>query len=396
MANTKVKAAKAGFTAESVGARGTAAFEAFLIKLLGHKLHSAAAYLTSSGPSEHFDSRLQGKPPVEKYVTMHGGEMADLCARAMGSCVSWPHTEADLAAFWVARILSSDVHMDLLTGKEQSSPFDQRTIKRASEHRGPFQAYDISDLREGLADIRFIRLSPQERLDGRSAANTPTVLPAEKDLRGRYDMVFGIHNSCLPLALIDEDFPCHDRLGGIFSIWLRIEFKRDEDADLINTARHQWAVGAFLELQSRVRMIRDGQGKSYLLESSDMAEFRQYGYVVCGAYVEVWEMCVIYSRLKQAKHRRETYLYEQCFQFPAKVLAKLRLDRPEGVTGFCDWHAKIMTWGFEIYSRQYLNTVRDLQKSKIAIEDWTLSYEEAIGTRLPPLITGEEQSDGKS
>lgn len=348
----KARANTTSLNAESIGARGTSGFESFLEKLLGLKLDSSAKYKQSNGPSRYFSGR-QGGALVTKYVTIYSGEGAAQFADAIEQFIGGRPSKSNLREFFVEKIFKCDMALEPLRQDRGKLPFNEKAIKRLSERGSQFQGYDVSELRRGLADIRYIRLSPQERLEGRSTADTPNLPPAEKDLRGRCDVVFGMHHQHLPLRLSTEDFPCHDPSAQICSIWLRVEFKKGDEQQSIKTARHQWAVGAFLDLQSRVRMIRSGKSGSYLSDPSSTEEFRQYGYIICGARVEVWEMRVICSGSTQGDHRRDTFHYEKFFQFPTKKLAVLDLSAsPDEVEDFCNWHTMIMTWGFNVYSRQ--------------------------------------------
>ena len=54
-----------------------------------------------------------------------------------------------------------------------------------------------------------------------------------------------------------------------------------------------------------------------------------------------------------------------------------------------------MNWGFNVYSRRYVDNIEDLHRSRRPVQDWTLSYEEAVGKDIPPL-PDDEQEDSKS
>lgn len=368
-----------------------------LLELLGEELDPCTKYL-SGEPDVHFGGCGPETPPVAKYVKMYSGEEADDFAAAMGYFIQSKHSESDLCDYLKGTIFTTEVSLEPWTRRpDETIPFDQKAIVRRSEYNSNFQSYDISELRTGLADIRHIRLSPKERLEGHTTADTPNLLPAETDLRGRCDMAFGIDESCSDSLLnkdINSYLPCYNPSAGVCAIWLRAEFKKTNDQGLIKAARHQWAVGAFLELQYRVRLARDTTRSSYLSDSSSTKDLRHYGYVICGAYVEIWEMYVACSVSTQDRTRRETNYYEHYFRFPARKLAGLRLTSSKGIEQFCKWHAKIMDWGFNVYSRQYLDNVALLAESSLPLQDWVLSYEDAMGREIPSL-PAEEQESGR-
>lgn len=123
-----------------------------------------------------------------------------------------------------------------------------------------------------------------------------------------------------------------------------------------------------------------------------VGELRHYGYIICGAEVEVWEMYVTRSIPTQEKNRRETCYTHACFHFPAQMLSILTLTTAVGVKHFCDWHAKIMNWGLEVCSLQYFEEVDYPLESKIPSDEWILTYEDAMGRDIPSLPE-EEQED---
>lgn len=206
-------------------------------------------------------------------------------------------------------------------------------------------------------------------------------------MRGRCDMVFGLSEMCLSDA---EDsaaaqMPCHDPSAGIMCIWLRVEFKKNDDEPSRRAARHQWAVGAYISLQARLRLAPIDSSTSYLQGHLSTDDIRHYGYVICGTKVEIWEMKVLTNGVTKAANRRQT-IYDvgkTFFTFPACRITDCSLDKQFGVEKFCRWHSEIMYWGVEIYGRQYFNNVEHLMEHEPRPERWTLSHSEAINRFLP-------------
>lgn len=388
--------AKPPTLAESAAARGTSGYESFLVKLLGKGLDVCVEFPVRLSPDTHFGHN-QGTRPVRKYVNTYSGKEAREFAIAIKSFTEFAHTEADLCIAFMETIFRSEINSWPRTQSQDRMPFLQEAIVRRAEYTSNFHGYDASELRRGLADIRHIRLSPQDRLQGRSTADTPNLLPAETDLRGRCDIVFGIYENCMESHGRDlETFlPCYDPSAGVCAIWLRVEFKKTNELRLIQAARHQWAVGAYLELQARVRLARSPGSDPYLSNPSSTKDLRQYGYVICGGHVEIWEMLVELRISAQEGKRRETWYHDSFFQFPASKLAGFRLSDAEGVEQFCLWHAKIMDWGFNVYSRQYLDNIASLYRANVRFKDWALDYDKAIGRKIPSLPE-EKQDTGKS
>ena len=397
--STKPKTSKsepkiAPTVAESSGARGSAGYESFLDKL-GVTLDYNAKYTSAAdGPNQHFKNR-QGMSPVTRYATTYSRDEATKRAAHMSYYTSTKHSEADLCDYYKENIFPSGPELDFQPpplGK--SMPLDQNAIVRRAEYNSSFHGWDISQLMRGMANIRHIRVSQKQRSEGHSTADTPNLLPAPTDLRGRCDVAFGIDEKCLEFTAQGDNrisISCYDSSAGVASIWGRAEFKKKYDAALVRATTHQWAAGAFLELQARVRLARSKDSGHYLKEETSPKEIRHFGYIICGAEVEVWEMCVTCRKLTSEGGRRETFHQTHHFLFPAKKLASLNLIQPKGLELFCEWHTRIMTWGLNVYSRHYVDNINELFRSGRSPEDWTLPYEEAVGRKFPE----EELTNGK-
>ena len=380
--------------APSAGARGTSNYENFLIKLLGNELKDCPHY--SAGPDDHFPLESR-HPPIEKHVQMFEGMEAMNFANAMKAFPDSNPNESRLCHFITMYIFFAPISLwpvPQTNGRSQMT-FDQKAIVQITEHTSIFYDYSVSEIRSGLADIRHVRLSPKERLEGCSIANTPNLLPAAADLRGRCDMAFGVNHMCLHARSrnVKTYLPCYDPSAGVCCIWLRAEFKKKAEPKYIKAALHQWAAGAYLDLSSRVRLARDENRESFLSDPESTKDLRQYGYIICGEHVEIWEMCVTkHQDLRLGGKRRDTDYFESYFKFPTKNLVALELDDCDEVTQFCQWHAKIMDWGFNVYSREYLENVDRLRRSKLPPQEWALSYEDAVGKPLPSLPEEETES----
>ena len=396
---SEANAKAAPTVAPSVGARGSSGFKRFLIKLLGKELDENSE-LTYEGPDSHFGPE-QEPPPVTKYVKMYSGKEAAKFANIMQHFIlPAKYSESELGDFFNRYIFTSNLDDEPLVLPVQKMDFDQKALKQKTEYTSRFQNYSISELRRGVADIRHLRLSPEERYEGRSTLNTPNVLPAETDLRGRCDMAFGIDERCLQFLSegnVGGPVPCHDPVAGVCSIFGRAELKKSDDSISVEAARHQWASGAYLELLSRAKLADGRTDKACRPVSCSTHDFRQYGYIICAAHVEIWVMRVTSFRSTQtdSSTRRDTFYGEEYLSFPAVRLASLQLCAPRAVEQFCQWHAKIMNWGFNVYSRRYVDNIEDLHRSRRPVQDWTLSYEEAVGKDIPPLPE-DEQEDSKS
>ena len=379
--------------APSAGARGTSDYENFLIKLLGNELEHDPQYRT--GPDDHFPLESR-HPSIEKYVQMLEGMEAMNFANAMKRFPELIPNESQLRDFITMYIFYAPISLWPVPQikDEAQMTFDQKAIVQKTEHTSNFYDYSVSEYRSGLADIRHVRLSPKERLEGRSTADTPNLLPAATDLRGRCDMVFGVNPMCLDDDLRSVTYlPCYDPSAGICCIWLRAEFKKKAEPMYIKAALHQWAAGAYLELSSRVRLARDENRESLLSDPESTKDLRQYGYIICGENVDIWEMCVTkHQDLRPDGKRRDTDYFESYFKFPTKKLVTLKLNKADKVTRFCQWHAKIMDWGFNVYSREYLENVDRLRRSRLPGKEWALRYEDAVGKPLPSLPEGDTES----
>ena len=396
---SKANAKAAPTVAPSAGARGSSGFKRFLIKLLGKELDENSE-LTYEGPDSHFGPE-QEHPPVTKYVKMYSGKEAAKFANIMRHFIlPAKYSESELGDFFNRYIFTSNLDDEPLVPPLEKMDFDQKALKQKTEYTSRFQNYSISELRRGVADIRHLRLSPEERYEGRSTTNTPNLLLAETDLRGRCDMAFGIDERCLQFLSegnVGGPVPCHDPVAGVCSIFGRAEVKKLDDSNSVEAARHQWASSAYLELLSRVKLADSRTDKSCRPVSYSTPDFRQYGYIICAAHVEIWVMRVtsFTSIQTDIPTRRDTFYREEYLSFPAVRLASLQLWAPRAVEQFCQWHAKIMNWGFNVYSRRYVDNIEDLHRSRRPVQDWTLSYEEAVGKDIPPLPE-DEQEDSKS
>lgn len=165
-------------------------------------------------------------------------------------------------------------------------PCDQGALKERTEYSSRFHEYSPSELRERSSNIRFIRMTQEARLLGISIANIPHPLSAETDLRGRCDVVYDLDSRCLPDCTHIHILPYYDLSAQLCCIWLRGEYKINEDEQSRTIARHQWAIGAYLELLDRVRIYRP-HDSPYLDNRPALANIRQYGYVICERWVEV-------------------------------------------------------------------------------------------------------------
>ena len=382
--------------APSAGSRGTSDYENFLIKL-SITLERCVQHL--AGPDDHSPLRVEtGHRPVKKHVKRYEGKAAVKFAKAMKVFPLSNPNESQLCHFLTMRIFYASISLEPQTDAQPQMAFDQKAIVQKTEHNNSFSDYSISEIISGLADIRHMRLSPKERLEVRSVADTPNLLPAAKDLHGRCDMAFGVNHMCLHLQSrhVGSDLPCYDPSAGVCCIWLRVELKKLFSTKYNKAALHQWAVGAYQDLSSRVRLARDETLDSFLSDPESIKDLRQYGYIICGARVDIWEMCVTHhqgvEQNERRRKRRNTYYSESYHKFPTRKLVTLELDVSEQVTHFCQWHAKIMDWGFHVYSRRYLENVERLRLSKLPAEKWALSYEDGIGQPLPSLLEEEPES----
>lgn len=378
--------------AASVGARGTKDFEDFLTKLLGDELQTVIKYADHSS-SAHFQN--QGAAQVTgKYTPVFSAAQAEKFAQGLRNLLKTKPSESDLASHFIEKFFSSEKRFDAVVRDNKKMSLDQRAILRKTEYKTPFKGYDASEVRAGITAIRYICLAPSERLRGHTTTDTPSLLPAETDIRGRCDMVFGISEMCLKnmTGSAAAFVPCHDSSAGICCIWLRVEFKKTVDPHSVKAATHQWAVGAYISLQARLRLAPKDPSKSYLLASLSTSDFRQYGYILCESTVEIWEMRVQLNEPKQGNNRRETFYCAgtRFFTFPARKLTVCELVDQTGVENFCKWHSKIMHWGFEVYSRQYFDNVEHLMLHELHAEKWTLSHLEATGRDLPSDAEPEE------
>ena len=298
---SEANAKAAPTVAPSVGARGSSGFKIFLMKLLGKELDENSE-LTYEGPDSHFGPE-QEHPPVTKYVKMYSGKEAAKFANIMQHFIlPAKYSESELGDFFNRYIFTSNLDDEPLVLPVQKMDFDQKALKQKTEYTSRFQKYSISELRRGVADILNLRLSPKERYEGRSTIDTPNLLPAETDLRGRCDMAFGIDERCLQ-CLSEENIggpvPCHDPVAGVCSIFGRAELKKLDDSISVEAARYQWASSAYLELLSRAKLADSRTDTSCRPVSYSSHNFRQYGYIICAAHVEIWVMRVTSFRSTQ-------------------------------------------------------------------------------------------------
>lgn len=199
-------------------------------------------------------------------------------------------------------------------------------------------------------------------------------------------MVYGLDSRCLPFCTRIDILPCYDSSAQLCCVWLRVEYKIGEDKHSIITARHQWVIGAYLELLDRVRMYRPGKD-AYLNDRPALSNIRQYGYVICGRRVEIWEMTVdIPNGSSRQQDVNETMCEGDCFWFPFKLLVTFNLTIDEGVLNFSEWHKAIMTWGLNQYARDYVETVQALNSAGVKPKEWLLDHTAAIGKELSSIV----------
>ena len=199
-------------------------------------------------------------------------------------------------------------------------------------------------------------------------------------------MVYGLNSACLPSHSGGPTLSCYDPTERLCCIWLRVEYKIGEDKHPTIVARHLWAIGAYLELLDRVRLKRTRK-HAYLRDLGALSNIRQYGYVVCGRSVEVWEMKVgIQQESPNQQTRRETICKGDHFVFPSTLLKEFNLNEYKDVVDFSQWHQSIMTWGLEKYARDCVKTVEALVSENIKQKDWLLGYADALGQELPQVV----------
>ena len=145
----------------------------------------------------------------------------------------------------------------------------------------------------------------------------------------------------------------------------------------------------------RVRIYRP-QDLPYLEDRPAVSNIRQYGYVICGRRVEIWEMKVdVHEGSLKAQNGDETMCGGTYFKFPSRLLDSFSLVEHQGITNFGQWHEKIMTWGLHKYARDYVKTVNALMQAKINPKEWLLGYATAIGKELTPMVQVVFKDTGK-
>ena len=393
MAKTKAspKVDSPQYTAQIYGVKGTAGYGKLLEMITGRELPKIPKHAWV-GPSVHFSGVLDNIPPVEKFVVTFDEPAAKEFARQLQHWYA-PHgkactrSETDLS-IWLSQHLFTE-KWQVLPEHPEPMTFDQGAIKRRTEYSGRFREYSTSELRQRSSSIRFIRVAQEDRLLGYTIADLPHPLPAATDLRGRCDAVYGLHLECLPADFLNMSTPtlsCYDSAAGLCCIWLRVEYKIGEDNHSITVARHQWAIGAYLELLDRVRLNRPKK-IGYFYDAGALSNIRQYGYVICGRSVEVWVMEVeIHKDSPNQPDRRETICEGDHFVFPSTLLTRFDLTIHKRVVQFSQWHQSIMTWGLNKYAQDYVETVEALYSADIEPKDWLLGYADALGQELPQVV----------
>ena len=250
---------------------------------------------------------------------------------------------------------------------------DQNALQRILEQSHQIQNHDPAELHHNILSFPIVRLSPSDRIQGLLGdKNTPQSMPAEIDLRGRCDIVFGLTEECMKQNIRETELrvPLYYRSSGIFGIFLRVELKRLQGDH--RTAVHQFAIAAYLELFRRARMALP-YGRCALDLSDSSHNLRHYGYVICRQHVSIWEMKV--ERYREAKGTEESYSDKNFLRFPCRRLRELSLFKAEDVQEFCQWHAAILAWGLHVYATQYLC---DLDLS-FQCDSLTRSYTDTVG-----------------
>ena len=246
----------------------------------------------------------------------------------------------------------------------------ENALLRNFEQAHHFEHLNTAELQQDIYSFPIVRSSPGEREKGLSALeSTPQTVPAEKDLRGRCDIVFGLTDQCMDeeISGAEIDIPCYHRASNICSVFLRAELKKSTDD--YPAAVHQFAIAAYLTLLHRVRMARPDE-KSVLDSRDSSGRLRHYGYVICRHMVHIWEMSV--ERCQKAMSSDNMFL-----RFPCKRLRALNLFNAKHVQEFSKWHARILAWGLHVYSTQYLSDV----KVSLSCESITISYKKAVGPK---------------
>ncbi len=86
-------------------------------------------------------------------------------------------------------------------------------------------------------------------------------------------------------------------------------------------------------------MRRPNNKRPYLDDSSALSNFRQYGYVICGQYVEVWEMQVkVHNEPLNEQDCNETMCEGIYFVSPTKLLDILSLAMGQVEFKISQWH----------------------------------------------------------
>ena len=332
-----IKDASSQYIASSHGAKGSPGYEGFIEMITGSELSITPAY-RSQRYAEHFPEVVQdGTQTVKQYVTTFNLNTAKTFAEQFelwySPCTgqACPRSESDLVRVLSTRIFPE--RWELSPTSRNEIPFDQGAIKQRDEYTSRFSNYSTSELRKRTTPFRYLRITQEQRLRGHDIANITDLPPAETDLRGRYDVIYALDSRCLPVSTRISALPCYDSGAQLCCIWLRLEYKIGEDEHSKRTARHQWSIGSYLELLERVRMKRIGN--SYLMDPSSLSDIRQYGYVICGRLVEIWEMCVeVHKGCPKNLDVNQTIYEDDSFRFPIRLLANFNLTLYQEVIYF--------------------------------------------------------------
>ncbi|KAM0793892.1 hypothetical protein BDR22DRAFT_74563 [Usnea florida] len=340
------------------GAKGTAGYGKLLEMVTGRELQTIPKYY-GKGPSQYFSGILDNITPVEKFVVTFDEPAAKEFARQLQHWYTprWrgcTRSKTDLS-IWLSQYLFTE-KWQVVPEHPKCMTFDQGAIKRRTE-------------------------CSEDRLLGSIIADLPYPLPAATDLQGRCGAVYGLDSACLPRrSVIPKTLSCYDSAAGLSCIWLRVEYEIGELDHSKTVARHQWAIGAYLELLDRVRLNRPKKN-GYLRDAGALSNIRQYGYVVCGRDVEVWVMKVkIHKDSPNQPDRRDRFV------FPSRLITTFDLTYHKDVVLFSQWHQSIMTWGLNKYAQDYVDTLEALYSAEIKPKDWLLGYADALGQELPQVV----------
>lgn len=355
--------------ASSGGAKGSITFEAFLERL-GLEKENALHWKVQ--PS---DINLPNPKDVDIPFSV--------------TTLDTPKTAASLAA-WFHKATPNETTLSHRLSQTFFPQYDEDfhgvTPMMVYELPGQFYAYTTEELFKKEVRFPIVRLDRVARMHGHSAhpemkKKLMYIAPPESDLRSRAGISWGVHTDAVSRLIIvynnGRPFPCLTKSLRICANFATAELKKDDTEASRLTALHQWQLGAYTVLLSRLCIRRPGKG-SVLDPEYDkfLKNVRHYGYIIFGLRVDIWEMRVqIEQNLGQ---RRETNIQENFFIFPCRRLKALDLHLSSDVNDFLTWHRAIMHWGFTEYAQCYISQVHDILDSPSTPAEYVQSYHEAV------------------